>query len=89
MKQIFLLVFLSLYGICLYAQNDNQSKPYSTPFGTPFGKIISAKIDSRGGKLRSEDGGLVVIIPEGTMDTGTTIAIQSVHNELNENDEGT
>jgi hypothetical protein len=88
MKQIFLLVFLSLYGICLYAQNDNQSKPYSTPFGTPFGKIISAKIDSRGGKLRSEDGGLVVIIPEGTMDTGTTIAIQSVHNELNENDEG-
>ncbi|MBS1918984.1 MAG: hypothetical protein JST17_01910 [Bacteroidetes bacterium] len=88
MKQFFLLVFLSLYGICLYAQNDKQSKPYSTPFGTPFGKIISAKIDSRGGELRSEDSGLEIIIPGAALDTSTTISIQSIHNELNENDEG-
>ncbi|OQY96008.1 MAG: hypothetical protein B6D37_03580 [Sphingobacteriales bacterium UTBCD1] len=90
MKKTFLLLIL-LYSINSLAQVkkiNSSAKPYVTPSGTPFGKITSAKIDTLGGKLRSEDGGLEVIIPEGALDTGTTISIQSIHNELNENDQG-
>ena len=86
------LIVLSIFSSSVaYAQNDNADtsrKPFITPIAKPFGKIVSAKMDNKGGKLQSADGGLEIIIPENALDSTTMLSIQSSHNDLNETDEG-
>jgi len=84
------LTAIIIFPVFAQAQNkpDTSPKPFITPISKPFGNIASAKIDSRGGKLKSDDGELEVIIPENTLDTATLISIQSTPNDLNENDQG-
>jgi hypothetical protein len=99
MKKTLFIVFkpLLVFGVgiafssLLFAQInqvDTSRKPFITPAGKPFGNIASTKIDSKGGKLRSSDGALEVIVPDNALDSEITISIQSTHNDLNENNEG-
>src|ERR1700690_3315601 len=86
-----LVSIVVLSSSLVVAQNnskaDTNPKPFITVIGKPFGNIASAKIDSKGGKLQSVDGGLEVIVPDNALDSEITISIQSTHNDLNENDE--
>lgn len=90
MKKIFFFLGI-ISALNIFGQNnssDTVRKPFITPVTQPFGNIASAKMDSKGGRLKSADGGLEVIVPDGALDSETTISIQSSHNDLNENDEG-
>jgi hypothetical protein len=98
MKKIFVIAFVVSVFVTEFfsaslvvAQNnraDSSRKPFITPIGTSFGEIASAKIDGKGGTIKSADGNLEVIVPDNALDSATTISIQSTHNDLNENDEG-
>ena len=88
---LILFVFqLFLLSIAKAQNNDGDTsrKPFITPIAKPFGDISNAKIDNKGGRLKSADGGLEVIVPENALDSTIAISIQSSHNDLNENDEG-
>lgn len=86
MRHCFILAFV--FGPVIVFAQDKTATPFVTPINQPFGEITSAKIDNKGGKLKSSDGGIEVIIPENALDAETNISIQSSHNDLNENDEG-
>ncbi len=80
--------FLPSLVVAQNNRTDSSRKPFVTAISKPFGDIASAKIDNKGGRLKSADGGLEIIIPENALDSETSISIQSTHNDLNENDEG-
>ncbi len=90
MKNIFLFLLLAAYFQLGFSQNraGSSSKPFVTAIGKPFGNIASAKIDSKGGTIKSADGNLEVVVPENALDAETTISIQSINNALTETDDG-
>ena len=61
---------------------DTTKRPLITEFGKPFGNIISAKIDGKGGTIKSEDGRLELYFPTGALQNETTISIQSSSNTM-------
>ena len=85
MKNIFLFLLLAACFQLGFSQNktDTSRKPFITPIAKPFGDISSAKIDNKGGRIKSADGGLEIIVPENALDSAITISIQSSHNDLN------
>lgn len=90
-KMYCLLLFLLAYTFSGYTQSnqpDTSSKPAVTAFGQTFGTIASAKIDKQGGSLRSSDGKLEIIFPDGALKKKTTISIQSISNLLAESETG-
>src|SRR5215831_5643778 len=90
MKNIFLLTILIFCFAIIHAQNktDTTRQPAITSIAQPFGDIVTAKMDSKGGKLKSADGGLEIIFPADALDTAITVSIQSTHNEINDDDKG-
>ncbi len=90
MKKIFIL-FFTIGVLNSYAQNnatDTSRIPLITPLPETIGNIVSARMDTHGGKLQSADGGIEIIFPENALETETTITVQSTKNILNETDQG-
>src|SRR5690242_6007891 len=63
-------------------------KPLVTPAGDLLGNAATAKMDSKGGNVRSADGNLEIIFPADAVTDEISVSIQSTHNVLTENDEG-
>ena len=60
--------------------SGTKKEPCITPFGKPSGNIVTAKMDNKGGELRSGDGNLEIIFPAGALDVETSISVQAIHN---------
>ncbi|MGH2565121.1 MAG: hypothetical protein ACRDE5_11445, partial [Ginsengibacter sp.] len=87
---LLLLILIECNEVVTAQKNstDTTDKPYITPFGKPVRNITTAKIDSKGGMIKSENGKLEVIFPADALDAETTVSVQPIHNELTEDDEG-
>jgi hypothetical protein len=69
----------------MMAQGDSVEMVYAatkTEMGRPAGKKISDKIGREGGKLASADGRLELVVPEGALDSRTSLSIQPINNTL-------
>lgn len=78
---ILLLVFSSVKGI---AQNkvveDTIAKPVTSAKGKPAGNKTEIKLKKDGGSLKSSDGIVELIIPDGAVSPKTIISIQPITN---------
>lgn len=52
----------------------------ATPTGKPNGEAVNAKINKDGGSIRSSDGRVELIFPEGALSSKTNISIQPITN---------
>jgi hypothetical protein len=78
---ILILLFSSIKGI---AQNkvveDTIAKPVTSAKGKPAGKKTEIKLKKEGGSLKSSDGMVELIIPDGAVSPKTIISIQPITN---------
>ncbi len=80
-----LIVLLILFTPFLsVAQNDTTglivTAHVATPIGKPAGEAVSVKMNKDGGSIKSLDGRVELIIPEGALSSKTTISIQPISN---------
>ena len=85
MKKIIALAFL-FHNVTAFAQNetaeDTASKPIITAVGKPVGKKTAFKVTKEGGSLKSSDGLVQLIIPDGAVAKKTNISIEPITNLL-------
>lgn len=83
MKLFFVFFFLIAY-LHVIAQNnavaDTAAKPLITSVGKPAGAKTEIKINKDAGSLKSADGMVELIIPEGAVPKNTFISIQPITN---------
>jgi hypothetical protein len=84
MKTFGFLIFFSLVGLYLSAQNivvaDTMIKFGITEKGKADGEISEIKIGKEGGSIQSSDGKVELIFPSGALTKKTTISIQPIIN---------
>src|SRR5689334_9004770 len=80
------LAVVVLFFVCFSANGQDDTTHFfkvlsdSTAIGTPDGKLVSKEIGTQGGSVRSEDGKVELVFPEGALEKNTTITIQSATN---------
>ncbi|MGZ5286649.1 MAG: hypothetical protein ACXWV0_04070 [Flavisolibacter sp.] len=80
MKKIY-ASFCFMISIGLLAQDEKDSA-LITPIGKPDGNISAAKFNKEGGRLRSGDGKLELVIPGNALSKKTEISIQPITNQM-------
>jgi hypothetical protein len=83
MIKVLIVLMLATPFICI-AQTDTagfiETPHIATAIGKPNGERVSVKMNKEGGSIKSTDGRVELIIPEGALSSKTTISIQPIGN---------